>query len=561
MPWNTTMPNTLCSFFLTLAVLVPTLRAQLPPVPVPPENPITEAKRVLGKILFWEEQLSSDNTVACGTCHLPAFGGSDPRLGLHPGPDQLAGTEDDIVGSPGVIRSDASNGYVRDSVFGLTPQVTGRNSQHIIGSQWADELFWDGRAASEFRNPANNQVSIVAGGAFENQVTGPPLSDVEMAHEQRSWTDIIAKLQTVDPLRLATNVPADMAAVLGAGTGYPDLFNTAFGDNAITAERIAFSIATYERTLVADQTPYDLGTMTQNQAAGHDLLLNHTVCFNCHVPPLFTDNEYYNIGLRPAAEDIGRMAVTNDPNDNGRFKTPTLRNIGLKTSMMHVGWITSVQDSIDFYNAPAWPAVSAEGFTQFTADQSGIPTGNPNFFANYQNINMPASFQPAVINFLENALTDPRVANETFPFDRPTLHSELVPGNPTTYGVGSAGTGGFTPAALGVAPLVINNTDMKIGLQSALGGSLGVLFLSAAAAPANTWFGQIPIHVDPGQLFGSVGIVLAGAGGGDGYGMVPLSIANNTALIGLPIYGQWIVWDPIAPDGLASSGGMQWTVR
>jgi cytochrome c peroxidase len=58
--------------------------ADVPPVPVPAENPITEPKRVLGKVLFWDEQLSSDDTVACGTCHLPAHGGSDPRTGRHP---------------------------------------------------------------------------------------------------------------------------------------------------------------------------------------------------------------------------------------------------------------------------------------------------------------------------------------------------------------------------------------------------------------------------------------------------------------------------------------------
>lgn len=70
--------------------------------PVPAENPITEAKPVLGKILFWDEQLSSDNTVACGTCHQPAAGGSDLRLGMNPGFDQIFGTDDDVVGSPGI---------------------------------------------------------------------------------------------------------------------------------------------------------------------------------------------------------------------------------------------------------------------------------------------------------------------------------------------------------------------------------------------------------------------------------------------------------------------------
>jgi hypothetical protein len=68
-------------FVLALALaLSRPLAAGLPPVPVPAENPITEPKRVLGKILFWDEQLSSDGTVACGTCHRPSAGGADPRM-------------------------------------------------------------------------------------------------------------------------------------------------------------------------------------------------------------------------------------------------------------------------------------------------------------------------------------------------------------------------------------------------------------------------------------------------------------------------------------------------
>jgi cytochrome c peroxidase len=58
----------------------------LPPVPVPSENPITEEKRALGKILFWDEQLSGDDTVACGTCHSNGRSGTDGRIGIYPGP-------------------------------------------------------------------------------------------------------------------------------------------------------------------------------------------------------------------------------------------------------------------------------------------------------------------------------------------------------------------------------------------------------------------------------------------------------------------------------------------
>ena len=87
---------------LLTAMVAPAL-AELPDVPVPPENPITEAKRVLGKILFWDEQLSSDDTVACGTCHLPAAGGGDPRAAVHPG--TVPGSVDDVAGSRSTDRT------------------------------------------------------------------------------------------------------------------------------------------------------------------------------------------------------------------------------------------------------------------------------------------------------------------------------------------------------------------------------------------------------------------------------------------------------------------------
>ena len=64
-------------------LLAASLPAQVP-IYVPAENPLTPEKVVLGKILFWDEQLSSDDSTACGTCHQPAFGGSDPRAARSP---------------------------------------------------------------------------------------------------------------------------------------------------------------------------------------------------------------------------------------------------------------------------------------------------------------------------------------------------------------------------------------------------------------------------------------------------------------------------------------------
>jgi len=544
----------------------PAIAQQLPPVPEPAENPVTEEKRVLGKSLFWDEQLSSDNTVSCGTCHIFSSGSGDPRPGINPGPDGQLGTEDDILGSLGLVRSDSNNHYFPDNIFGLNPQVTGRAAPSVVGSQWSPELFWDGRAGSTFINPETGGVSIATGGALENQAAGPPLSGVEMAHEARDWASITAKRQVVDPLRLATDIPPDVASVLGGGATYPDLFRAAFGDPQITAERIAFAIASYERTLVPDQTPWDNteaglpGGMTQQQQAGFNFLRDHTVCFNCHVPPLFTDNEFYNIGLRPTDEDLGRNTVTGFADDRGRFKTPTLRNVGLKNSLMHVGWVTDVQDSIDYYNAPAFPAVdSVTGHTQYTADQSGIPTNNPGFFANYQDINMPTQFQPNVVEFITNGLTDPRVANESFPFDRPTLHSEIRPANPKVFGRGSPGSGGIVPTMVAISPLVVNNPDFKVGIGGALGGSIA--FLVIGRAPNFPSPGSFPLNLSPGEFIGKFGVSLAGVGSGQGYATFKWSLAPLTSVtVGIKINARWFVVDPQAVGGLSSTKSVEWTV-
>lgn len=525
--------------------------AQLGPIPVPKENPITEGKRVLGKILFWDEQLSSTNTVSCGTCHIPSTGGTDPRSGVWPGPDKKFNTKDDILGSPGLIRSDSKNAFKPDPLFGFNTQVTRRNSQAFIGTQWAKELFWDGRAGDTYLNPVTKQVSIATGGALENQVSGPPIDDTEMAHESRSWTQAIAKLKLVQPLRLATNVPQDMAAVLTPGVSYPDLFKTAFGDTVITEERIAFAIATYERTLNPDQTPWDLymrgntTALTPSQTAAYNLMLNHTICFNCHTLPQFTDNGFHAIGLRPPADDTGRKEVTGLNSDRGKFKTPTLRNVGLrKGRLMHVGWIKDVQDAIDFYTA----ITLNTGHTQYSENQD----------FRISRIMLPTRWHSMVIDFLENGLTDPRVKAGTFPFDRPTLWSERFPLNPSTYGSGSTGTGSLVPIMLAESPPNHLNLDFKIGVGNGLGGSTALLLMSSG--DADTTLMGIPVRIDLGKLILIHPMVLSGSGAGNGRATLQVPLGDTSTSIGLDLFGQWFVADPGATGGFAATPAAKWKI-
>ena len=122
--------------------------------------------------------MSSDDTVACGTCHLPEVGGADDRVGVHPGADQVFGTFDDVRGSPGVLRRNAAGAPVLDPLFGFDIQVTGRASPSFFGGLWGDEAFWDGRAGPSFFDPLTGDLVIPGGGALENQALEPILSDV-----------------------------------------------------------------------------------------------------------------------------------------------------------------------------------------------------------------------------------------------------------------------------------------------------------------------------------------------------------------------------------------------
>ena len=398
-------------FLLVLALVASRpLAAGLPPVPVPAENPITEPKRVLGKILFWDEQLSSDGSVACGTCHRPGAGGGDPRAGRHPGIDK--GTIDDVMGSPGIVSLDRAGHARPHPLFGTAPQVTPRLAPSNFAGIWADELFWDGRARSELKDPLTGKVAIAKGGALENQALAALLNDSEMAKAGRSWADVAADLTRTQPLALATNLPPDTAAAIKSHPTYGALFEAAFGDKAITPVRIAFALATYQRTLVADQTPYDRFAAGDTSALSDRALhgwkaMQSFHCTACHTPPLFTNNEFFQIGVRRADFDRGRENVTGDPEDAGEMKVPSLRNAGLKARYMHTGEFTSLGAAIRFYiNTLALP------------ERDGIPG------AGLYTFNMSGIDESDLREFIGSALTDPRVRDETFPFDRPVLRSE-----------------------------------------------------------------------------------------------------------------------------------------
>jgi cytochrome c peroxidase len=152
-----------------------------PGVPYPAENLHTPEKAILGKVLFWGQQLSADDAVACGSCHQGSAGGSDTRAGLalHPGADGLDETGDDVHGSMGIRRCEMVAGLPvpkTDAIFGDKVQVTDRKTPSFLDAMFAPALFWDARATDVFVDPDTSTVAIVTGGALESQTLGPILS-------------------------------------------------------------------------------------------------------------------------------------------------------------------------------------------------------------------------------------------------------------------------------------------------------------------------------------------------------------------------------------------------
>ncbi|MFK7758896.1 MAG: cytochrome c peroxidase [Phycisphaerales bacterium] len=513
------------------------------PLGVPPlwtpsapfQNPTTEAKRVLGKILFWDEQLSSDNTVSCGSCHIPSSGGADPRPGRNPGFDVMMNTDDDVLGSPGVIQSDELDEYLRSALFGLEPQVTGRVAQTNLMAMFNGSLFWDGRASLNFVDPETGVLMFQSGAAgLEIQASEPILSDVEMAHAGRTWDQVREKLSGVRPLALAETVPSDMYDAIVQDPTYGELFEEAFGDQTIDAVRISFALATYQRTLIPNQSPWDLwiagqgDAMTAQQQLGFTLF-EASACNFCHPAPTFANSDFFVDGVRPPHEDIGREGVTGSPFDRGSFRTPSIRNAGVRNRLMHTGGLEDMSDILDFY-------AHENGQVPFPENLNGFVAAK---------IRFTPQARVAVLDFLENGLTDPRVVNETFPFDRPKLHAELEAANPSLVGAGEIGSGGVAPKMIAVIPPNLGNNDFKIGVDQSLGG--------AQAWVAVSFNGPVDGVVASDELLGP--IVLNGSGAGDGYGTMKYPIPNNLALDGRTMYMQWMIEDPVATgaDGFVRS--------
>jgi cytochrome c peroxidase len=218
-----------------------------------------------------------------------------------------------------------------------------RNSPTLINVAFNAPLIWDGRAPS-----------------LDKQALGPIQNILHQNHE----LDLLVEQ-------------------LGADESYVEAFKAAFGDPAVTRERIAQALSSYERTLVFDDSPLDrymAGDPDALDAAalrGLGLYLGKARCIVCHKGPNLTDNDFHNLGVPDAhvtgdpqvmasiwfdakrlgldgwaelTEDPGRWAVTKEPADRGKFRTMGLRNIAQSPPYMHNGALATLEVVVAFYD-------------------------------------------------------------------------------------------------------------------------------------------------------------------------------------------------------------------
>lgn len=255
--------------------------------PSPDDNPISDEKVSLGRRLFEDPRLSSSGQIACASCH-------DPQLGWGDG---------------------------RSVSFGHNRQAGQRNAMNVSMSGWSSPLFWDGRVAT-----------------LEEQILHPVRDPAEMAF---SISGMLERLERDE--------------------SYQSRFNGAFGSNGITADRVSKAVAAFLRSLSPRFNRFDrfmeghYSALSDRQLRGLHVFRTRAGCMNCHSGPALTDNSFHNLGLhyygRVKYEDLGRYEITGDPEDAGKFRTPSLRGVARSGPYMHNGRFHTLRGIVNMYNA------------------------------------------------------------------------------------------------------------------------------------------------------------------------------------------------------------------
>lgn len=209
-------------------------------------------------------------------------------------------------------------GFADDAAFsaGIGGARTLRNTPSLENRGFGASFFWDGRAPT-----------------LEEQVLQPIEDEREMGLPLESLLE-----------RLATHAE------------YPGLFSAAFEDG-LTRDNLARALSQFVRRIVLGDSPVDRFRAADAKALGPEERVGLWVyeskgrCWRCHSGPNFSDEGFHStgVGVRDGIAEPGRAAVTGDPSERGRFKTPSLRGVARTAPYMHDGSLATLHDVVEFY--------------------------------------------------------------------------------------------------------------------------------------------------------------------------------------------------------------------
>ena len=287
-------------------------------MPIPLNNPLTEEGINLGRFLFWDKNLSRNNTISCGSCHLPSYNFSDSAKYS--------------LGVDGV----ASN----------------RHAMPLINLAWSSTLFWDGRASS-----------------IERQIFEPVPNHIEM---DLKWADAVE--------RIKQNPEYVTMFQLAFGSECVDSVRVSFAIAQFLRTMVSFN-SKFDKwyTGQVQLTPSELSGLELFQKEGGDpeVVVGGQFggdCFHCHGGALdfFTDYQFHNNGIDSILTDQGRATVSGNSIDIGRFKTPTLRNVELSAPYMHDGRFSTLEEVIEHYNSGGHPSPTIDPFMKYVSGGLGL---------------------------------------------------------------------------------------------------------------------------------------------------------------------------------------------
>lgn len=216
--------------------------------------------------------------------------------------------------------------------IGFGGAVGDRNAPSLINAAFDKTFFWDGRADS-----------------LESQSLQPIENKKEL---NSSVASVLKRLRASEHYIKAFRIAFDSEGEISDDTS-----------TLITGENLAKALASYQRTLIAEESPVDqfqggkYNSLSKEARQGLWIFESRGNCWKCHSGDNFSDGDFHNTGVafNQKVPDLGRHQVTNDDGDKRKFKTPRLRGVARTSPYMHDGSIKTLREVVEFYNRGGEP--------------------------------------------------------------------------------------------------------------------------------------------------------------------------------------------------------------